>query len=196
MATTEENLRAIQLREDQVREKFTNQFGFMFSSMQWSTNFYEGYDLLATSIHGEQYVVEIKQRGLNKSICNFSGHTYLELPKKTVMVQLYDYYVKVKHMPCNAVKCILFVYYPDGWLAYNISKRIERNSIDLNVFQTNMQSSTMNGGYMKSKDVSSLRFYKGYGDAMVYTPIIEEPEPEVIKERQPTEKKIFEYILN
>jgi len=172
------NIQEIIAHEEKMHKRFENDFKSKYDSIEFLKDYYSIIDCKCTTPTSIDYY-EIKQRNADKTIQAFSASTYLESPKLVAFQRIYDH-----HKACydNDINCYLLVYFGKDWIKYDITERIRQRSIQLNQFSVSMSSSTMNGGYMCNKWVSSLSFKAEYND-VIY-----------IHRRQPIEKKNYVFI--
>ena len=126
---------------DRFKDDFKNYYMFE------DTNEYAHTDLMMTGCcNNSCYSTEIK----NRSYCltEISGSTYIEKIKL-------DYF-REQYKQDEKRQLIYFNYYPDGWIAFNMSDRIRYDEgLDNNINIQLPQTTSYNNG-LKNKDIISL----------------------------------------
>jgi hypothetical protein len=142
---------AFQEQEEKIRNRFIKDFNRLFICIKPTEDTYSNYDLDSTGHTKMVYKWELKERSEKYSIHQYSGRTWIEKTKL-------DFFKKCINENPN-VHCRYFIYFPDGWISYDISGRFKVSSSEvLHVFMTNgLPSTTMgNESYKRQKMVGQL----------------------------------------
>jgi len=144
----QEALNAFELQELKVRNRWIKEFSKWCFKIK-ETDIYTNYDLDITGHTYMVYKFELKERGDNYSIYQYSGRSWIEQTKL-------DYF-KLCYKSNPNIHCKYFIYFKDGWISYDITNRIKvRTSEVLHVFPVNLPSTTLGTSYGRTKYVAQL----------------------------------------
>lgn len=132
------------------RKKFTNDYQKYFQRIEAETDQYSNFDLMATGYTKRVYKIEIKVRGDNYSIYQYSGRSWIEKVKIE--------YFRLQYKENPNIICLYVVYFNDGCCIYDMTGRIAVGSSEvLHIFMVGgMPSSTAGQSYSRQKLVGQL----------------------------------------
>jgi len=148
-------------QEQKVRTRFIQRFKKWFLAVK-ETDLYCQYDLDVTGNTYTKYKFEIKERGEKYSIHEYSGKTWIEKSK-------IEYFKKVLEED-PSIEIRYFVYFPDGYISFDINSRFKVLSSEVFYsFRTmGIPSTTLGESYKVQKHMCSLAANKiEYADKIV-----------------------------